>query len=526
MKAEFIIKNYRCFEDGHPLRFILEDGFTAFVGPNNCGKSSILKFFHEFRIFWSYLTGPTGNIQNLLAGRTVPLNFQSVIDQSEIFCDSNNRDILIEIDLDRLDHINSPQISKVVFYISKSTTITVKAEFYADGNFIDYTKNEFKFKDNKLNISEKYDVDFSPFFEIFNSLHRSVYYPSFRNLINVGAGSYFDINIGTSFISQWHEWSVGSNKNANNVIKKVIENIRGIFRYEQLEILSSTQNLNTLQIYIDGKSYKLQEIGSGIAQFILVLGNAALNQPSFIMIDEPELNLHPSLQLDFLTALTSYSKNGILFATHSIGLARAIADKIYSVRKDGKRSILSKFEQTGNLSEFLGELSFSSFRELGFDKILLVEGVNEVKTIQQFLRLLKKDHEIVILPLGGNQMINGGVEHELSEIKRISNNVFALIDSEKEAKDLKLSSEREAFRKICENLDIKTHVLERRAIENYFTDNAIKAVKGDKYKALGSFEKLEKSPMPWAKGENWRIAHKMILDDIEETDLLNFLKQL
>lgn len=69
-------------------------------------------------------------------------------------------------------------------------------------------------------------------------------------------------------------------------------------------------------------------------------------------------------------------------------------------------------------------------------------------------------------------------------------------------------------------------MLERRAIENYFTDDAIKAVKGDKYKALGPYEKLERTPMPWAKSENWRIAHKMILDDIEETDLFKFLKQL
>src|SRR2546428_7327540 len=44
----------------------------------------------------------------------------------------------------------------------------------------------------------------------------------------------------------------------------------------------------------------------------------------------------------------------------------------------------------------VGEMSFSSFKEMGFDTILLVEGVTEVKAIQQFLRALKKDHQVVV----------------------------------------------------------------------------------------------------------------------------------
>ncbi len=527
MKAEFTIKNYRCFEDRQPLRFTLGDGFTAFVGPNNSGKSSILKYFHEFRNLWGIISTPTGNLQSLAAGQAQGLGPIGVIDQFEIFCDYNPRELSVEVDFTQLSHMNDPQVSKVLFSVSKESGVYVRAKFYVDGTLLDTKKQTPGFQGNKLLLSGGARfVDFTAFFETFSSLHRSVYFPSFRNLINIGAGNYFDISIGTAFISQWHEWSVGPNKQSNNTIKKVTEDIRRIFRYEQLEILGSTQNLNTLQIYIDGKSYKLQELGSGIAQFILVLGNAALKQPSFIMIDEPEISLHPSLQIDFLTALTSYSKNGVLFATHSIGLARAVADKIYSVRKDSKSSIVTKFEQTGNLSEFLGELSFSSFKELGFDKILLVEGVSEVKTIQQFLRLLKKDHAMVLLPLGGDQMINDSVEYELNELKRISDKIYALLDSEKKSKDEPLNPQRERFSKICEKLNIEVLVLERRAIENYFTDNAIQTVKGQNYLALKPYEKLEDSPMPWSKSENWRIAREMSLNDVKGTDLYKFLESI
>ena len=43
------LKNYRCFEDSQPLTLEVGSGFTALVGPNNSGKSTFLKSFHELR---------------------------------------------------------------------------------------------------------------------------------------------------------------------------------------------------------------------------------------------------------------------------------------------------------------------------------------------------------------------------------------------------------------------------------------------------------------------------------------------
>lgn len=174
----------------------------------------------------------------------------------------------------------------------------------------------------------------------------------------------------------------------------------------------------------------------------------------------------------------------------------------------------------------LGELSFSGYQDFGFKKILLVEGTTEVKAIQQFLRHYKKDHEIVILPLGGSSLINSDTGGELGEIKRISPDVFALVDSEKENANADLSIERQKFVKICQDLIINCHVLDRRALENYFTEKAIKNVKGEKYSALGAFDKLADAPVSWGKQENWRIAREMTIEDIKDNDLGKFLNSL
>ena len=76
-------------------------------------------------------------------------------------------------------------------------------------------------------------------------------------------------------------------------------------------------------------------------------------------------------------------------------------------------------------------------------------------------------------------------------------------------------------------MGISCAVLERRATENYLTDAAVKAEKGERYTALGHFESLKKRPQfGWAKSENWRIAARMVWNDLKDTDLGRFLVSL
>ena len=178
------------------------------------------------------------------------------------------------------------------------------------------------------------------------------------------------------------------------------------------------------------------------------------------------------------------------------------------------------------MSEFLGELSFSGYRDIGFDKILLVEGTTDLKAIQQFLRLYRKDHQIVLLPLGGKSLIRGSSEAELQEIKRLTGNVFALIDSERSAPEAPIEPKRKQFIEMCERIGIMCHTLERRAIENYLTEKAIKIVKGDKYQALNNYQILADISPAWSKTENWRIAREMTRKDLDSTDLGKFLESL
>lgn len=138
-------------------------------------------------------------------------------------------------------------------------------------------------------------------------------------------------------------------------------------------------------------------------------------------------------------------------------------------------------------------MHYFGYKALGYDRILLVEGVHDVATAHQFLRMLEKDHKVVVLPLGGDQLAKGGVELESGEIGRLSSSVAAIVDSEREAAGGPPKKERVAFQRTCEKLGFKVLLTERRAIENYLTESVIKTVKSDKYTALQQFQKIKGS---------------------------------
>lgn len=528
-KFTITLKNYRCFTDASPLTVEVDNGFTVLIGPNNSGKSSFLKFFYELRQMFGIISSPQSFLP-LACGVIQGMGFQEVYDQLEVHSDSNERPMTVDIkvSLDNNMTSSAPRLETAKVSFQRPNTFAVEF-IYSPRNSLAHplAKDQYSFRGDLIINGQSGGValDYAEFFSLMRQLSNSIYIGAFRNAINSGGSRYYDLSIGTEFINTWHEWKTGENKAAAFAIERVTEDIRKIFDFERLEI-NAASRLNTLQVSINGKPYKLRELGSGLSQFILVFGSVAFRKPDYIFIDEPELNLHPSLQVDFLTSLASYAQEGVVLATHSIGLARTVGDRIYSLQRRGDQIRCKPFEQTPDYAEFLGEMSFSSFKELGFDQILLVEGSHDIKTVQQFLRMIDKDHKIVILPLGGDQLAKGNMEAELGELTRITPNVAALVDSEREGEGTLPAKRRQEFEASCKKLGFRVCLTKLRAIENYFTDAAVKSVKGDKYSALKPYQKLEDALLPWGKNENWRIARSMNWEVVRKTDVGEFLSAL
>lgn len=519
MDLDVTLKNYRCFSNETPARFTVRRGITAFVGPNNAGKSTVLRFFYEFRDLFQRLP----NDLPAAAGENRATFSVALPDLSELFTKSNPRDLVIE--MAPRGEAGLASISMVVVTVPRNTNIWNLAIHGSDGPL---PVSGMSYNSDRILEGEGLRIDMSPLADMWGSMAKTQYIGAFRNIINTGTrDDYFDIKVGQSFIQTWHQQLSGTHRAANEAAWGLMRDIERIFEFESFDINAAPDG-RSLQVFVDGRAFGLEDLGAGLAHFILVLANVATTRPDYLLIDEPELNLHPTLQADFLTTAASYARAGCVFSTHSMGLARALADSIYTVQQPrGGSSEVRPYEATSNLAEFLGEMSFSGFRELGFDQVLLVEGPSELKTIQQLLRHVGKDHKVVLLPLGGGSLIKPKVEDELSEILRVSTSVSAVIDSERASAGDALTSDRQGFKDSCNAVGIECLVLERRATENYFTDDAVKREKGQDYRGLGPYEKLSELEHPWSKrADNWRIARRMQPEDLDATDLGALLASL
>lgn len=462
------------------------------------------------------------NLRILARNQTFGVNISNNIsDPLEVFSDDNDSGMSIDIVLHGSD--DPLELSRVHLESDRANPQGWKGNLFFGPNDRPVVENS---NGQLVDATTGKLVDHSSFRGLCADLANTLYVGPFRNAISEGEGKHYDLAIGRSFIATWNSWKTGTVKAQSRVIQQVEEEIGRIFEYDRLEI-NAAEDLKTLQVITNRNPYKLRELGAGLAQFIIVLGNVVIKRPHVLLIDEPELNLHPALQMDFLTTLASYTKLGtVFFATHSVGLARTTADRIYTFRRSGPRSVVTSFEQTPNLAEFLGEMSFASFKELGHDSLLLVEGVRDIRAVQQFLRLLKKDHRTVVIHLGGGALINANAQHELAELGRLSQHVAGLIDSERENAGANLNKDRAAFVKTCQDLHFNLHVTKFRAFENYFPERAVQAVKGTQAQALKPYQLLAQAAVPWRKRDNWLIARAMTVEELMATELGPFLAGL
>ena len=305
---DLTLKHYRCFPDSRPVTFQVQPGLTAFVGKNNAGKSSLLKFFYEFRHLFEELSTNTNALVHSLNSRKQSFSLMPEIkDIREIFHNGNDRDIEIQVGIDDTESPSgtTPAPLRCELTVYRGTN-TFTSRLVLENGPLDATQGELSLHPNASSVLMQGGIviaELTSLIKTFDTLRQTLYIGPFRNAINIGSNqNYFDIHVGQAFITRWKYFKSGPQVSLNEASYKVEKEIQEIFELADLQINVGPDD-QSLQLFLNGSSFKLSEVGAGIAQFILVLANVAMAKPRYILLDEPELGLHPSLQLDFLTTL-------------------------------------------------------------------------------------------------------------------------------------------------------------------------------------------------------------------------------
>lgn len=519
--------NYRAFGDAGVVLPLQHHGAIALVGPNNSGKTSLLRLPYDLRKLIAEIMQPD-NLKNICRTGS-GLNTTYVANVARHYrYEGNDRPIRIKMSVDPTDssfslteqrHLQLTMDSKG----NPSVRYSVAPEVH------EATKRSYEIVDGQIIVDGSHVADSGAMITALQDIHDSIYIPANRHLIRSEGNEHYDMLVGDKFIGILQQWLGGGSKEQTAKCRNVINDIKSVLELEEFNVTTDAQRGN-IRFSMNGELMDIDQVGSGLLQLIQVLFTVATRHPTYVFIDEPETSLHPRLQQAFLNAIRRYCEKGLIFATHSIGLARSVADQIYAVHSVAGNRTIEPFSTNSSLTELLGEMSHSVYREFGFRKVLLVEGTTEIGVIREFLRLFGADMDVLLLSLGGSNLINGSREGELREFSRLGESIAVLIDSEKNTQESELEVSRAEFKTLCDELGFGLHILERRSTENYFSERAVKAVFGDLGRGLAEYEKLSDnadiSRLGWNKKRNWEIAREMTKDELLATDLGRFLEDV
>src|SRR5437016_3247082 len=208
MHVDITIKNYRCFPDSNPARISVRKDFTAFIGPNNSGKSSLLKFFFEFRQLLSQISRPTGEFLGVLRGGTAAFSLQGIADLAEIFANASERSLVIEFEFstspDDSEQARETAQARLVLEVPRAQNVYSVQALRINQRVIPQDPNyAFDTTPSGVYITRQGQrvAHIEPLLTALRPLANTVYLGAFRNAVNVGGNqNYFDIQVGEQFL--------------------------------------------------------------------------------------------------------------------------------------------------------------------------------------------------------------------------------------------------------------------------------------------------------------------------------------
>ena len=490
------VKNYKGITSDLELREL--GHINVLCGKNNSGKTSILEVIGKhWQDSEKFALGKKINKDELVG----PFNRQAVQKNTNVhenqewfakYCDESIKKeaILYTDTID--DHINDMSDYQKNFIYRHSGAMF-------DFNFNHILVNFFADLEGKYNpmlIPPKRSINYSPAVTVLKDRY-------YKNNGEYVANLLFDLKSKDPGASEVETY---------NKIDNAFETITGcsfsisMSQVREHELLLSFNIPNNIKQWVSGDA-----AGLGLSDVLVLVTFIIASDSTLILIEEPENHLHPEMQRKFLHFIKTIKDKQFIISTHSnVFLDPYVVDKIFFVEYEGGVKVTDKTSK----SEMLYNIGYSVADNLVSDMLLLVEGPTDIPVFHAIFDWmgLEEKYNIRLWPLGGDIMSY----LDLSVFTE-RNNVFAVIDSDPPSHKI-----RKKFQEKCEEYKIPCRTLERYAIENYFTLDAIKKVLPDIPEDILKLEpdqKVEKQLGINIKNNNTKIIKNMSLDDVVGTDL-------
>ncbi|OLP43553.1 hypothetical protein BJF95_22100 [Rhizobium oryziradicis] len=236
-------------------------------------------------------------------------------------------------------------------------------------------------------------------------------------------------------------------------------------------------------ITIDGVSRPMQDLGAGIEQ-LLVLGHASLSfEDKVILIEEPELYLHPRVQKRMVQYLKENTDSYFVFATHSAAILDAVDADVLQVSHDGQKSIIRTLDNNSAKYDAVRDLGHSPSDLLLTRFAIWVEGPSDRIYLNHWIEKidssLREGIDYTILFYGGKVLSHHGFDEEGEDLVKavsLSRALAVVMDSDIKTSGDKINATKERVRQEVEKQNGICWITDGREVENYLPIDVIKAL--------------------------------------------------
>ena len=164
------------------------------------------------------------------------------------------------------------------------------------------------------------------------------------------------------------------------------------------------------------EQFPAADAGAGVRESLYLLALVLGSSDSVVLLDEPSINMHPSLAREILGKILGARKNQILVTTHSPAIVSFVAfenpSKILYVRKTNFSSTVHALDEVSELHETeRGRLRYTIDPGIFFAKcVVLVEGESDKSLMTGIWRLLGLGsggdlnyNDILVVPVCGKK---------------------------------------------------------------------------------------------------------------------------
>ena len=381
---------------------------NVIVGKNNTGKSTSSKFLFSlltaassegiqlanndiysrilnFVRYWG-TKGPQdmkdkfNQIRNSLVNTSISSDFKDIHDNIAFTLenyDFKDKELCIN-DLNDLFRIIKLNEDEYFRYVTVFNAL-IESEYGSSLN---------KFSDAHIKFHGNYDgVEFAQDITINNEKSKATIskdflnYFNFQNVIYIDSPSILENNRRSSqFHLQILERKLKKVKNPDDVYdNEFFQDLNGFKKCIDDLIGGNFEYIPSEDIFVfnkDDETYSMQNTASGLKQLAtiqLLLNNKELTKNSFLILDEPEINLHPGFQVEFAKFLVLAAKDlniALYINTHSPFLAEAIEvySKYYKMYDQTNFYLTEKVEDKNKYNYILmdDEDIFEVYNTLGY----------------------------------------------------------------------------------------------------------------------------------------------------------------